>query len=73
MNDDLLLMLGEIKGGLDAIRKRQEELSKWLEDMDKRLRYVEIRAAVIGAMGGGAVAMAGSGLGSALRVAIGLH
>jgi len=48
-NEDVMFMLGEIKGKLDAMDKRFDAV----EGMDKRLRKVEMRAAMNGATTGG--------------------
>jgi len=50
---DILLRLGQIQGALDAIARRQEEMTRWLDGMDSRLRAVEIKAALWGIAGGG--------------------
>ncbi|MEO5365949.1 MAG: hypothetical protein H7831_06275 [Magnetococcus sp. WYHC-3] len=40
------------RGSLEAIAKRQEEMTRWLDGMDSRLRAVEINAALWGIAGG---------------------
>ncbi|MBF0142871.1 MAG: hypothetical protein HQL59_05365 [Magnetococcales bacterium] len=50
---DILLHLGQIQGSLEAIARRQEEMTHWLDGMDSRLRAVEIKAALWGIAGGG--------------------
>lgn len=50
MSEDTRL-LGEVKGKVDIILDR-------LEEMDRRLRVVEQRAAIVGAAGGAIVAIA---------------
>ncbi|GAB0057933.1 hypothetical protein SIID45300_02267 [Candidatus Magnetaquicoccaceae bacterium FCR-1] len=50
---DILLRLGEINGTLEAMAKRQEEMTEWLHGLDSRLRAVEIKAALWGIAGGG--------------------
>jgi hypothetical protein len=59
-----LLLLGEIKGivqglkeGQDLQNKRFDKIDGRLDGMDRRLRSVEQKAAVIGAASGGAVAV----------------
>jgi hypothetical protein len=53
LRDQQLLMLGEIKGIVQALKSGQDSLHSRLEAMDGRLRSVEQRAAVTGAVSGG--------------------
>ena len=57
MNDNLLL-LGEIKGRLDHLRNDQEVLIRNVDAIDARLRAVEIKGAISGAVTGGIVSVA---------------
>lgn len=59
-----LLLLGEIKGivqglkdGQDAMSRRVDVMQESIESMDGRLRAVEQRSAVVGAVSGGAVSV----------------
>ena len=52
---EILLRLGEIHGAVESIAKRQEELTRWLDGLDTRLRAVEVKAALWGAIGGSSV------------------
>ena len=56
MNENLLL-LGEIKGRLDHIRNDQEVLIRKMEAIDSRLRAVEIKSALSGAVTGAIVSL----------------
>lgn len=53
--DEVMFILGEIKGQLDGVKKSVDSQSKSLVGIDKRLRTVERTAAVHGAVGGGIV------------------
>lgn len=57
MNNHLLL-LGEIKGRLDHIQNDQEVIIRKLDSVDSRLRAVEVKSAVSGAVTGGIVSVA---------------
>lgn len=61
--DQQLLMLGEIKGMVQSMQAGQDVMASRLEAMDARLRSVEQRAAVSGAVSGGVM-----GVGVALIV-----
>lgn len=50
---DVLLLLGEIKGELKGVNKRLDKV----DDIDKRLRVVEKKAAVNGAISGGVISV----------------
>ena len=63
MDNNHLLMLGEIKGKLDGIEKKLDTHGKVTNSIDGRLRKVEQRSAVIGATSGGIM-----GLGVALII-----
>lgn len=51
------LLLGEIKGTLDMVRQDQQRHGAKLEALDGRLRSVENRSAVAGAVGGALMAV----------------
>lgn len=57
MQDEHTLLLGEIKGKLDLVITGQGQTNKRLDSMDERLRTVEKKAAVNGAITGGLVAI----------------
>ncbi|MGC0153292.1 hypothetical protein ACPRNU_12590 [Chromobacterium vaccinii] len=57
INTELTRALGRIEGKLDMIVTSQGDLSKRMDDMDKRLRHVEQQAARAGAISGGIVAV----------------
>ena len=61
--DQQMLLLGEIKGLVQALATGQDAMRSRLDAMDARLRHVEQRAAVSGAVSGGAM-----GVGVALLV-----
>lgn len=61
--DQQLLMLGEIKGLVESLKTGQNQTMERLDRMDDRLRKVEQRAAVNGAVSGGIM-----GVGMALVV-----
>lgn len=59
-----LLLLGEIKGivqglkdGQDVLGRRVDEMQESIASMDGRLRAVEQRSAVVGAVSGGAMSV----------------
>lgn len=64
---DLLLNVGKVRGILEAMERRQQEQSKWMYQMDTRLRHVERKAALNGLMAGGLVGVAVTILGYALE------
>lgn len=45
-------LLGEIKGTLDMVRQTQQTHGTKLDNMDARLRHVENKGAIAGAVGG---------------------
>lgn len=57
MERDELLLLGRIDGKLDGIKEHLGKQDSRLNEIDKRLRNVEQRAAVLGAASGGAMAI----------------
>jgi hypothetical protein len=57
MNDQHLLLLGEIKGKVDAIAATQDTHGTQLSGLDGRLRTQEQRAAAAGAVGGGVISV----------------
>lgn len=56
-----LLLLGEIKGIVQSLKETVEQQNNRFDQLDERLRAVEQKAALIGALSGGAL-----GLGVAL-------
>lgn len=61
MNEEHILLLGEIKGKLDQVISGQDETKKIVAGMDSRLRKVETRSTVYGA-GAGAIVSIGIAL-----------
>lgn len=57
MNDQHLMLLGEIKGKVDGLANADEQHSEILRSIDSRLRTVEQKAAVNGAVSGGVVSV----------------
>lgn len=55
--DEHMLLLGEIKGKLDLVIGNQDAHATKLDGLDTRLRKVETRAAVGGALSGGLVSV----------------
>ena len=53
--EDVMFMLGEIKGQLDGVKTSVDKQGKSLINIDKRMRTVERTSAVHGALGGGVV------------------
>lgn len=52
-----LLLLGQISGKLDGLKDDVAEVKRSQESMDERLRAVEQKAAVNGAISGGAMSI----------------
>lgn len=52
-----LLLLGKIDGKLDGISKHLSDQDKRLDGIEERLRTVEQKAAVTGAISGGAISV----------------
>jgi hypothetical protein len=57
MTDEHTLLLGEIKGKLDLMISSQSETNERLDKMDSRLRKVETKSAINGAISGGLVSV----------------
>lgn len=57
MADEHTLLLGEIKGKLDLVIDGNERTNDRLDSIDGRLRYVERKAALNGALSGGIVSI----------------
>ncbi len=57
MNDQHLLLLGEIKGDVKGLLASSQDQAEALKSMDQRLRTVEQKAAVTGAVSGGVVSV----------------
>ncbi|MBF0357912.1 MAG: hypothetical protein HQL70_04840 [Magnetococcales bacterium] len=64
---DLLLSTGKMEGILEAIQRRQQEQSKWMNKLDERLRNVEKKAALNGLVAGGMVGVVVGILGHVFR------
>lgn len=62
MVDDVSYQLGEIKGLLQGISQNVSDLSEKVDGMDGRLRNVEKRAAINGALSGGVISAAIAGV-----------
>ncbi len=52
-----LLLLGEISGKLDGVSKQLTSQEQRLDEIDARMRAVEQKAAVTGAVSGGAMSV----------------
>lgn len=57
MDHEHILLLGEIKGKLDRVLENQGETNERLGGLDSRLRKVETRSAITGAVAGGIVSV----------------
>ena len=57
MERDELILLGKIDGKLDGLKEHLNKQDTRLNEIDKRLRAVENRAAVLGAASGGVMAV----------------
>lgn len=57
MSDENTLLLGEIKGKMDLLIDGQNRTNERLDSMDARLRKVETKAAVNGAVAGGIISV----------------
>lgn len=57
MNEEHILLLGEIKGKLDQVIQGQAEQNTQLSGIDRRLRKVETKSALTGALAGGVVSV----------------
>ncbi|WP_445989792.1 hypothetical protein ACSVCE_21450 [Chromobacterium haemolyticum] len=67
MEHDNLMALGRIEGKLDMIVAHLAKQDKKLEELDSRLRDVEVQAARSGALSGGVSALAVTLLGEFLK------
>jgi len=65
-NDEVMFMLGQIKGQLEGMNKRLDKV----DTMDSRLRKVEQRAAINGAVTGGLMGVGVSVIAHAIREAL---
>jgi hypothetical protein len=70
---DLLLSTGKMEGILEAIQRRQQEQSKWMNKLDERLRNVEKKAALNGLIAGGMVGVVVGVLGHVFRSFVNPH
>lgn len=57
MEKQELLLLGKIDGKIDGISKHLTDQDKRLDGIEERLRTVEQKAAVTGAISGGAISV----------------
>lgn len=57
MDSKELILLGQIDGKLDGISKDVSSQNERLDKIDERLRVVEQKAAVTGAISGGAISI----------------
>lgn len=57
MESKELILLGQIDGKLDGIKDQISEQKDRLDQIDERLRVVEQKAAVTGAISGGAISI----------------
>lgn len=57
MSNEVMLLLGEIKGELTGIKGGLARQDEKLDAIDNRLRGVEIKAAVSGSVAGGIMAV----------------
>lgn len=71
MVDDISYQLGEIKGLLHGISNNVTELSSKVDGMDGRLRHVEKKAAINGAISGGIISASVAGIVAAVKANIG--
>ncbi|OSQ41660.1 MULTISPECIES: hypothetical protein [Thalassospira] len=62
MVDDISYQLGEIKGLLHGINNNVAQLSDKVDGMDDRLRHVEKKAAINGAVSGGIISATVAGV-----------
>lgn len=69
MSDEIIRALGRIEGQLEGIKAQQIEQGTTLREVDKRLRKVETKAAVNGAVSGGIMATGVSILVTGIREA----
>ena len=71
MVDDISYQLGEIKGMLHGISNNVSQLSDKVEGMDDRLRNVEKKAAINGAVSGGIISASVAVISAAVKAKIG--
>jgi len=71
MVDDVSYQLGEIKGLLHGISKNVSDLSDKVDGMDGRLRNVEKKAAINGAISGGIISASFAGVIAAVKASTG--
>lgn len=58
MNEDQLMLLGEIKAQLSAVGKQLENMDARLGTMEQRVRELEVGAAKYGFVAGGVISIA---------------
>lgn len=71
MVDDVSYQLGEIKGLLQGINENVSSLNGKVDGMDKRLRNVEMKAALNGAVSGGIISASVAGVIAAVKASTG--
>lgn len=71
-NDEHTLLLGEIKGKLDLVITGQDKTNERLDSMDSRLRKVEAKAALNGAVAGGIISIGFALAQEKLKVMLGI-
>lgn len=69
--DDVSYQLGEIKGMLQGINANVSSLSDKVDGMDDRLRNVEKKAAINGAVSGGIISATVAGVIAVVKANIG--
>tara|TARA_R100001509_G_C4816883_1_gene198379 strand:- start:402 stop:623 length:222 start_codon:yes stop_codon:yes gene_type:complete len=69
--DDVSYQLGEIKGLLHGISQNVSTLSDKVDGMDERLRGVEKKAYINGAVSGGIISASFAVIGAAVKAKIG--
>lgn len=72
MGDEHTLLLGEIKGKLDSLQSTVKDTNIKIDGLDTRLRDVEKRATLHGALSGGVMAIGVSLLIESLKKKVGL-
>lgn len=72
MSDQNTLLLGEIKGKLDSLHDTVKGVSSQVTGLDERLRTVERKATLHGAVSGGVVAIGISLAIEALKKKVGM-
>lgn len=71
-NEQVMLMLGQIRGQLDGLSGAVTKIDSTVEKIDGRLRKVEMRAAINGGITGGVAGVGLSLLTAKLKATLGL-